>query len=99
MSSYSQIEIAKALVLEQQNHIKQLEQKIGFQDSLIQQYESERHAAEGKIKEMVDKYSDMLREAAELRDKYKQLVSEIIEAKVEYDGNLTDLISTVRKMK
>lgn len=99
MSSYSQIEIMKALVLEQQNHIKQLEQRISFQDFLIQQYESERHTADGKIKETVDKYSEMLREATELRDRYRQLVSEIIEAKVEYDGNLADLISTVRKMK
>lgn len=90
------IEVLKELVKEQQEHIKMLEQKLVFQDKVIQQYQSELAVVrDGSTKIMVE-CSERLHEVTMLRDSYRRTVSEIAQIKNEYDNNLVELISSVR---
>ena len=99
MGNNTQADTLKALVKEQQEHIKKLEQQVSFQNTVIKQYESEIEASRKKTDEMIQLCSERLKEAAVLRDEYKRIISETTQIRSEYDASLAELIASIRSHK
>lgn len=99
MGNKSQVDILKELVKEQNDYIKQLEQKISFQDTIIQQYQADSDTKKTELEKLIEECSARLNETTCLRDSYRQMVSEITQIKSEYNDNLANLISSVRSNK
>lgn len=99
MGNNTQADTLKALVKEQQEHIKKLEQQVSFQNTVIKQYESEIEASRKKTDEMIQLCSERLKEATALRDEYKRIISEATQIRSEYDASLAELIASIRSHK
>ena len=99
MGNNTQTDTLKALVKEQQEHIRKLEQQVSFQNTVIKQYESEVEVSRRKVDEMIQLCSERLKEATALRDGYKRIISEITQIRSEYDASLAELIASIRSYK
>lgn len=99
MGNKRQVDLLKALVAEQQEHIKKLEQEVSFLNAVIKQYESEIASVMSTADTMTNLCSERLAEASSLCDDYKRIISEATQIKSEYDASLAELISSIRSRK
>ena len=99
MGNNTQVDTLKMLIKEQQEHIKKLEQQVAFQDTVIQQYQSEVESSRKKADEMMKLCSERLKEITALRDGYKSIVAETTQIRSEYDASLAELIASIRAHK
>lgn len=99
MGNNAQVDTLKALVREQQEHIRKLEQQVSFQDTVIQQYQSEIESSRNKVDEMMKLCSERLKEVTALRDGYRRIIAETTQIKSEYDASLAELIASIRSHK
>ncbi len=95
----NQLETLQALAKKQQAHIAVLNQKIAFQQQMIQQYKSELLNAQERNEKIMAEYSNRLDELTTLRDSYKKIVAETQEIKDDYAAKLTELRLAVRGAK
>ena len=95
----NQLETLQALAKKQQAHIAVLNQKIAFQQQMIQQYKTELLNAQESNEKIVAEYAERLNEVTAIRDHYRQMVDEISQIKSEYESSLNELLSSVRSYK